>query len=157
MKKVFIITLLVLSTLLTPQIFLFAQTKTTTDAPPALDYKGFVNCDGVIAKEKNKDGVMVNSEPDRLNKCDFADLIDLVQKMINWLFRISIPIATVLFAYAGLLYLSGQKGKIDNAKAIFLAVVIGFIIMLVAWFAVSTLLKWFASPNSGATTLIGDK
>ncbi|MES3031350.1 MAG: hypothetical protein V4697_02965 [Patescibacteria group bacterium] len=144
MKKIFVITLLALS-ILTPGAFLLAQSN--TPVAPKLDYSGFVNCDGVITK----------GEEGRKTKCDFAALIALVQKMINWLFYISIPVATVLFAYAGLLYLSGQKGKIDTAKAIFLSVAIGFIIMLVAWFAVSTILRWFASPDSGATTLIGTK
>lgn len=143
MKKTLTISLLTLA-FLVPGAFLSAQTE---KASPALDYSGFVNCDGVKTP----------SEKGRQNKCDFKALIDLVQKMINWLFYISIPIATVLFAYAGLLYLSGKESNINKAKAIFLAVVIGFIIMLVAWFAVSTILKWFASPDSGATSLIADK
>ena len=97
------------------------------------------------------------SEQGRQKECDFAALIALVQKMINWLFYISIPIATVLFAYAGLLHLSGKESNIKQSWAIFQAVAIGFIIMLVAWFAVSTVLKWFADPNSGATSLIETK
>ncbi len=101
-----------------------------------------VRCDGVVTKQGEV-------------PCDFGALINTTKFIINWLFVITIPIATVLFAYGGLLYLTGQDSKIKQAKAIFLSVAIGFIIMLIAWFAVTTIVNWFTESNSGANTLIG--
>lgn len=119
----------------------------TTDIPPKLDYSGFVKCDGVISK----------NEPDRKRKCDFAALMETIIKFINWLFYIGLAIATALFAYGGLLYITGQKGKIDQAKKIFTSVAIGFIIMLVAWLGVYTAVSWLVKANFGATSLLEAK
>lgn len=112
---------------------------------PALDYSGFVKCDGVV----NPD------EPGRNVTCDFNALMNTIIKGINWLFIISIPLATVLFAYAGLLYISGVPGNRTKANKIFTSVGIGFIIMLTAWFLVRTALDWLVTPDFGATTFLG--
>lgn len=118
----------------------FAQSN---DGPPPLDYSGFVNCDGVVnATEKG-----------RQNECHFADLMALVIKLINWAFYMSIPLVTALIAYAGVLYMTGQKGKIDTAKKIFSSVAIGFIIVCTAWVIMRTLVGWFVK-DPDATTFI---
>ncbi len=113
---------------------------------PQLNYSGFVKCDGVVKKD----------EPGRTTECNFAALVGTINSLINWVFVISIPIATVLFAYAGLLYITGIPGKISQAHAIFKSVGIGFIIMITAWFAVRTVVGWFVEPGSGATTFLGN-
>lgn len=122
--------------------------RAQTETAPKLDYSGFVKCDGIVTSV---------GEPDRQKECDFAALIDTINKLINWLFIISIPIATVLFAWAGLLYLTGSEKNIGKAKSIFTSVGIGFIIMIVAWLAVYTVVNWLVKPNFGATSLIEQK
>ena len=132
MKKYFLIALLALS--ISP-VLVFAADDVT---PVKLDYSGFVKCDGVIDPK----------EPDRQTICDFNALMFTVKSLINWMFIITIPIATVAVAYGGLQYMSGQKGRIDNAKKIFSSIATGFIIMLVAWFAVITVVNWFISKEN---------
>jgi hypothetical protein len=38
--------------------------------------------------------------------CDFADFMDLVRRIMNFIILLSIPLATIAFAYAGYLFLT---------------------------------------------------
>ncbi len=109
-----------------------------------LDYSGFVKCDGVLKK----------GETYRDKVCDFKALIDTILGLITWMFLISIPIATAMFAWAGLLYMTGISKNISKAKSIFVTTAIGFIIMLVAWIGVRTIVDYIAKSDSGVTTFI---
>lgn len=139
MKKIFALILLTFSLELAVVPVVFAQAQA-----PRLDYSGFVKCDGVVK----------GTEAYRQQKCNFAALIDTIIKAINWMFYISIPVAAVLFAYGGFLYMTGKSGNIETAKKIFASVAIGFIIMITAWIGVRQFVEWFVDPNSGATTLV---
>jgi len=133
MKK-YIYTLLMILTLVPVASFAQATQPNTVK----LDYSGLVQCDGVLDP----------SEKDRTNVCNFVALFSMVKYIINWMFFISVPLATALFAYAGFLYMTGKEKNIGTAKDIFSSVGTGFIIMLVAWFAVITLVGWFVSPDN---------
>ena len=122
MKKITIFIATIVITLSIIPNFSLAQTNT----PPKLDYSGFVKCDGVLNPK----------EPDRQKLCNFAALVDTVNKAINWLFIISIPVAVALFAYGGLLYMTGTSGNRTKANNVFTSVGKGFIIMIVAWLGV---------------------
>lgn len=76
-------------------------------------------------------------------ECDFGHLMELIQDILNFLIAIAIPIAAVMFAYAGWLYLSGggNQEKIKQAHKIFGSVVIGIVLVLTAWLIVNTLLS----------------
>lgn len=131
MKKLALIFLITFS--LVPSLS-FAATTTN----PELSYKGsFVQCDGVIS----------NNEPNRQNKCNFASLINTVKYLVNWAFVISIPVIIGLIAWAGLLHMTGKKENITKSYAIMRNAVIGFAIMITAWFIVTTLLKWILKPE----------
>lgn len=74
--------------------------------------------------------------------CGFNDLIELTQKVINFLIVIiGIPLATALFSYAGWLYMSagGDSGKIAQGHKIFKSVIFGLVIALAAWLIVNTI------------------
>jgi hypothetical protein len=94
--------------------------------------------------------------------CDFNYLLQEGRAIINWLFVIAIPIATVLFAYGGILYILGTPGNRKKARDIFTAAGIGFGIMLIAWVSVYTIVSWLTTgtnsssnnPN-GVTTFLG--
>lgn len=124
---------------------IFTPMSVLAQDAPRLDYSGFVNCDGVVKKD----------EQFRQTKCDFQALMATINKMINWMFYISIPAAGVLFSYAGLLYIRGTSNSRSQANKIFTSVGIGFIIMLVAWIGVRTAVDWLVNKNSGATTFLG--
>jgi hypothetical protein len=158
MKKTLHISIALL--ILIPSTVLFvvpAQTARAADTPK-LDYSGFVKCDGVVKKQYDAKGKATGkvdpAESDRDRVCDFAALMDTALGLVTWMFRISVAAATVLFAYAGVLYMSGKEKNISTAKAIFTSVAVGFIIMLVAWISVKTFVDWFVDKDSGATTFI---
>lgn len=140
MKKILIISTLLL-TLFVPAIS-FAQTA----QPVKLDYSGLVKCDGVVAKDIDGNPL----EKDRQQVCDFNALMNMVKSTINWLFFITVPIVTVFMAYAGVLYMTGTSGNISTAKKIFPSIAKGFIIMLVAWISVITVVNWFVTEKNKA-------
>ena len=104
-------------------------------------YSGLVKCSGVASKPGEVE-------------CNFNYFIKTVANLINWGFYIAIPIVVVLFSWAGLLYISGVEKNIDKAKGIFLNAAIGFIIMLVAFTAVHTIVGWLVDPTIGAESLL---
>jgi hypothetical protein len=75
--------------------------------------------------------------------CDFNALMTLVNKVISFvLFRLAVPIAAIMFVYAGFLLLTsgGEVSKKTKAKDIFVNVAIGLIIAAAAWLIVHTIL-----------------
>lgn len=73
--------------------------------------------------------------------CDFNALMTLFNRVINFIFYISIPLAAISFSWAGYLYLSaaGNTGQIEKAHGIFKTVLIGFIFIISAWLIVYTI------------------
>ena len=73
--------------------------------------------------------------------CGFADLITLIGRVIEYIFILIIPIAAIVFAYAGFLYLTsgGDPGKKTAAKKAMTNVVIGIVIVMAAWLVVRTI------------------
>lgn len=143
MKKILIIASIFLAGIsLSPSLV----TAQATGPAPKLDYSGIVKCDGVL-----KDKAI---EPGRQVECNLPTLMRIINELIQWAFYISIPIATVLFSYAGLLYMTGVPGKISQANKIFTTTGIGFIIALSAWFAVRTVVGWFVEEGSYATQFL---
>lgn len=144
MKKILLTILMVLT--VTPA-FAVAQ---TTQTPPKVDYSGFVKCDGAVSVDAN--GKANPGEESRNVECNFAALVKTITSLINWMFYISIPIAATLFAYGGVLYITGEPGKINQAKKIFTSVGIGFIIMAIAWVGVVQALSFFVKDAWKPTT-----
>ena len=83
--------------------------------------------------------------------CDFNYFLQEMRTVINWLFVIAIPIAIVLFAYGGILYILGTPGNRKKANGVFTATGIGFGIMLIAWVSVYTIVSWLTAGNNGST------
>lgn len=73
--------------------------------------------------------------------CDFVDLLNLAKKLIDFLIILSIPLAAIAFAYAGVLFLTaaGSSSQAAKAKAIFTKVLWGFFFVLTAWLIVRTI------------------
>lgn len=73
--------------------------------------------------------------------CDFNALMTLFNRVINFIFYISIPLAAISFSWAGYLYLSaaGNTSQIEKAHGIFKTVLIGFIFIISAWLIVYTI------------------
>ena len=90
--------------------------------------------------------------PDKV--CDFKGFMTQAQFLINVMIMFGVLAAIVSLSYGGYLYITGEKGKIEQAKEIFRKTGWGFLMMLTAWFIVFQLLDWLAG-NEGVKTLLG--
>jgi len=119
-------------------------------------YIGFAVCLGflfVVAPEFGFAQTVANPEDVDLvrcggegeDMCTVTDFFDLLGRVMRWGFRLGVALATLMFAYAGLLLMSsfGKPAQISKAKSIFLRAAIGIIIMFVSysaiWFLVTSL------------------
>jgi hypothetical protein len=111
------------------------------------EYEIKKNPDGTFSQvtAKDKDGKDIKkiiriADPD--NSCKFSDLITLVNNIINFiLFYLAVPIAAIMFVYAGILLLfsAGDTGARTKAKGIFLHAVIGLVLAFAAFLIVKLL------------------
>jgi len=121
MVKIFITSLFFLSVIF-PSIG-YAEDYVGSDNPKDENFQ-LVPCEGVNANGKDD--------------CDFNALMTLFNRVISFIFYVSIPLAAISFSYAGYLYLSaaGNTGQIEKAHEIFKKVLIGFVFILSAWLIV---------------------
>ncbi len=75
--------------------------------------------------------------------CGIDALVALVNKVINFLLVVvGTPLAAIIFAYAGFLYLTsgGNAEKANKGKGLILKVLFGYVIALSAWLIIKTIL-----------------
>ncbi|MDR3558682.1 MAG: pilin [Candidatus Pacebacteria bacterium] len=122
-------------------------TNTNTGSSPTNTTGSVSGASGLVVCTGAKDTANPN---DNRPICNFNYFLQEGQHVINWLFVIAIPIAMVLFAYGGILYMFGTPGNRSKAKGVFTAAGIGFGIMLIAWVSVYTVVNWLTTgTNSG--------
>src|SRR5574343_264981 len=101
------------------------------------DYSGLVQCDGVVTP----------GEEGRTTKCNFQALMATIDYLIKWIFGITVPIFVGLCAYAGWLYMQPNSSDRTKANNMLLTALKGLAIMLLAWFIVTSLVKWVIDPS----------
>ncbi len=81
--------------------------------------------------------------------CTYGDFIRLGSNIISYLTLLSIPLAAIAFAWAGVRFLTarGDEAKVKKAKDLFGKVLLGFVFVLTAWLIVYTLTHLFLSPE----------
>ena len=81
--------------------------------------------------------------------CNLNQLVELIRRIINVLFAVSIPLSLIAFTWVGILLLTakGNVGRIRQAKEIALKVLIGFIFILAAWLIVYTITSALLKPE----------
>ncbi len=88
------------------------------------------------------DGKMVGGQ---FVECGFNDLMDLVNRVINFILtRLVIPIAAIMFFYAGFLMITAggeSASSRTKAKHIFTNAVWGLVLAAAAWIIIHTLLS----------------
>ncbi len=74
--------------------------------------------------------------------CDFGALMRLVNNVIQFVLIAVVPLAAIIFAYAGFVLLTsgGSDEKKGQAKKIFSNVAIGLVIVLAAWLIIETVI-----------------
>ena len=90
------------------------------------------------------------------NPCGFADVINIASSIINGWIGAGVIVATMGFAYAGLLYITaaGSEEKIKHAHSIFVKVIIGFTLMLGAWLIAKAFETVFLSEAAKARSFL---
>ena len=76
--------------------------------------------------------------------CEFKDFLDLINNVIKFiLFKLVIPIAAVMFFYAGfqLVTSGGSTEKRGVAKNVFSSTVYGLVVAATAWLIIRTILQ----------------
>ncbi len=74
--------------------------------------------------------------------CGLADIITLIQNIIEYIFILVLPIVAIVFAYVGYLYLTsgGNTAKHTQAKQAMTNLGIGILIILAAWLIIKSVL-----------------
>lgn len=90
---------------------------------------------GPIVSCNSPEGVGITS-------CTICAAVTLGQNIINFAIVVAMPIAAILFAYAGLLYMTSgiNAAQITRAHTIFKSAAIGFIFVVAGWLIVDTLI-----------------
>ena len=106
----------------------------------ANELSGIVPCDGT--KE---------------DPCTFVHFFAAIGEIMRYIYITSFSIATILFAYAGVLLMTsqGDTGKVQQAKNIFKNVIIGVSIMFLAYWGVWMLLRGLGVDQSFYELLTG--
>jgi len=76
--------------------------------------------------------------------CGWNELMALVNRVIKFiLFDMVVPIAAIMFVYAGVLMITagGDTGAVTKARSVFTNAVIGFIVAVAAWLIIRTILS----------------
>lgn len=82
--------------------------------------------------------------------CDFDQLGNLVDNIINWILAIATTIAAISFTYAGAMMVlhPDNPGEKEAAKDIFKKTVIGLALVLISWVIVTTIVKTVAGDST---------
>ena len=87
-------------------------------------------------------GNLVPCDGKTTNPCTFDKLIDLINKVIKFLLYLTVPIAAVVFSYAGVIFLTkgSNPSAREHAIGMFWNVFWGIIIALIAVLVIKTIL-----------------
>lgn len=105
---------------------------------------------GVLIKDAN--GNPIYDYQLGATKCDFTQVINLANSVIDFLlFYIASPIAALIFCYAGfkLLTSGGSEEALTKAKKMLMTMVKGYVIALIAWLVIHSLVTGLGFPESG--------
>ncbi|MCC7500252.1 transglycosylase SLT domain-containing protein [Candidatus Nomurabacteria bacterium] len=118
----------------------FPTGGTVTNPTTGSTVGGGGNLNGLVPQECS-----VNS----IQGCNFCTFVQLLQNIINWLLAMSVLVAAVMFAWAGILYFTanGNPGRINRAHEIFKSVALGFIFALVGYLVVQTIVNAVIDPS----------
>lgn len=91
------------------------------------------------------------------NPCDVCHLFELVKRALDAIWWVlAVPIATIMFIYAGSLMLissmGGGSGMAERGKRIFWNVLFGILIAFFGWLIVDTVIKFLAGQSIGEPT-----
>ena len=121
------------------KVFFSAPTLVLLTLVPVLFLQAasLVPCDGVGP------GASFGPPAPGTDKCDFYQLVVLFNNILGWFVKISVPVATILIVYGGLMMIISptDSGKRDQAKKIFWTAIWGMVAILAAYLIIDTILS----------------
>lgn len=104
-------------------------------------FGGCVIHDGISKDETGK--VIPEKIIRTAEMCKFSDMLALVNSLIKYILFLAVPIAAIMFVYAGILlvFSGGDPGAKTKAKSIFLNALIGLALVVGAVLIVTTILS----------------
>ncbi|RJQ34699.1 hypothetical protein C4568_02125 [Candidatus Parcubacteria bacterium] len=87
--------------------------------------------------------------PDAATKCNLCQLTQLARNLLNFAIFLAIVISAVLFAWAGMRYMTaqGDPGTIKVARQTLLNVFLGLLLILCAWLVINTLMGFMVKTD----------
>lgn len=85
-------------------------------------------------------GAVDGSQPE----CNFNELLNTANNIIDFLLiYFATPLAAIIFAWAGFIYLTsaGNSSKVSKAKSMMKNMLIGYVIALASWIIVNTIMS----------------
>jgi hypothetical protein len=110
---------------------------------PAPNTNNNTNTNSTTNTDTSSDGGLVKCGKGSSPSCNFTDFMTLVNTVIQFLlFKMAVPIAAIMFAYAGftMVISGGSPEAKTKAKTIFTNVALGLIIAVAAWLIIRTIL-----------------
>lgn len=116
--------------------------------------EGIVPCVGGVPATDSQGNPLVDGQGNQVDSegnivCTFSKLIELGKKFNDFIIIVSLPVATIAFAYAGslLLFGGGKEDKRTQAKSIFKNAFIGLILVFGAWLLVFLVTDFLLSED----------
>ncbi len=83
--------------------------------------------------------------------CDFCTLVQMVDRVFDFLFVLLTLAAVMMVMYAGfqLVISQGNSGAMEKAKGMVSNIIIGFVIIIAGWLIIDTVMKGLVSAESG--------
>lgn len=124
------------------RILIFLLVFTILFTPLAIIYAGVFETIVPCGIDNNNNNVLGSDE-----QCGWKHIVQLGQNILNFLVVFSAVVATIMFVYAGFLYLTaiGNEEKIKIAHKIFWNVGLGFIFVLGAFLIVKLVKDTFGA------------
>ncbi|MBI3638206.1 hypothetical protein HY227_00485 [Candidatus Wolfebacteria bacterium] len=84
--------------------------------------------------------------------CSWCGILAMGKNIIDFLVKISIPIAVGVIAYGGVLYMTARNSasQMTKAKDALTTAVLAILIVLLAWLVLDTIFKWIAAGDFAA-------
>lgn len=83
--------------------------------------------------------------------CQACDLVQLINNVISFAVYLSVFVATIMFVYAGFLYVTAaaRTENLQKARSVFTSVFVGLVLVLTAWLIVDLILTVLTPHKDG--------
>ncbi len=87
--------------------------------------------------------------PKAATECDLCQLTQLARNLLNFAIFMAIVLSAVLFAWAGMRYMTaqGEPGVIATARKTLVNVFLGLLLILCAWLIINTVMAFMVSKD----------